>query len=411
MNATQILGSSSHGGILVPFDMFRLTQLASIWGELLASKARNILDARLVAVRYEPGNLLLLRIEGHVVGDDPAEFWRGNPDLALITSQALPHRVLMYWAQPGPAGQRREGFLFAQRGQVIASDEATEDRARSGENAWPVTRLCEQMRISMTDLADAFPGSPRVEVPLVEASDANDQELLMTLVGREAAGGLGADEIDASGGPAQSPAPAATAQAPARPGGPAMGAGARPGQPGAQARPGPAQPKFSVEEDTKRRATEAAAEAAEQRKRAQEVQADLPYVVDELGIVMLPKAGLGEPDMIRALVSSELRGELPPGLPSSLADSLQGKRSDIAVPVEFLSEVFVDDNKPLSKPMLAERATQFDAAGRSLSVIEVLAPRVGYGSLVSDGRKHVFVSRKPESKLPVEVVLRLLDGA
>lgn len=410
MNATQIVGSSSHGGILVPFDMFRLTQLASIWGELLASKARNILDARLVAVRYEAGNLLLLRIEGHVVGDDPAEFWRGNPDLALITSQALPHRVLMYWAQPGPAGQRREGFLFAQRGQVIASDEATEDRARGGENAWPVTRLCEQMRISMTDLADAFPGSPRVEVPLVEASSLNDQELLMTLVGREAGDGLGADEIDGSGPPPT--APAATAPAPARPGGPAMGAGARPGQPGAQARPGgPAQPKFSVEEDTKRRATEAAAEAAEQRKRAQEVHADLPYVVDELGVVMLPKAGLGEPDMIRALVTSELRGELPQGLPSAIADSLQGKRSDIAVAVEFLSEVFIDDNKPLSKAALLERATQLDAGGRSLSVIEVLAPRVGYGSLVSDGRKHVFVSRKPESKIPVEVVLRLLDGA
>jgi hypothetical protein len=41
----------------------------------------------------------------------------------------------------------------------------------------------------------------------------------------------------------------------------------------------------------------------------------------------------------------------------------------------------------------------------------VLAPRVGYGTLVTDGKKHVFVSRKPDSKLPVEVVLRLLDGA
>jgi len=396
MNATQIVGSSSHGGILVPFDMFRLTQLAAIWGELLASKARNILDARLVAIRYEPGNLLLLRIEGHVVGDDAAEFWRGNSDLALITSQALPHRVLMYWAQPGPAGQRREGFLFAQRGQVIASDEATEDRTRAGENAWPVTRLCEQMRISMTDLAEGFPGSPRVEVPLVEAGDANDQELLMTLVGREAAG-MPADD----GGPPPGPGQAPGSPAPQRPGAPA-----------GPARPGAGQPgRVSVEEDTKRRATEAAADLAEQRKRAEEVQSGLAYVTDDLGVIVLPKAGLGEPDIIRALVVSELRGELPPGVPSKLADSLQGKRSDIAVPVEFLSEVFVDDSKPLSRPILQERATPLEAGGRKLSVIEVLAPRVGYGTLVTDGKKHVFVSRKPDSKLPVEVVLRLLDGA
>lgn len=401
MNATPIVGSSSHGGILVPFDMFRLTQLAAIWGELLASKARNILDARLVAIRYEPGNLLLLRIEGHVVGDDPAEFWRGNSDLALITSQALPHRVLMYWAQPGPPGERREGFLFAQRGQVIASDEATEDRARGGENAWPVTRLCEQMRISMADLAEGFAGSPRVEVPLVEAGDANDQELLMTLVGREG-GGMPGDADAPTPGPGQAP-PAAAA---ARPG--------APGAPGAPARPGgaPGQPgRVSVEEDTKRRATEAAADMAEQRKRAQEVQSGLAYVTDDLGVIVLPKAGLGEPDIVRALVVSDVRGELPAGVPSKLADSLQGKRSDVAVLVEFLSEVFVDDTKPLSRPILQDRATPLEAGGRKLSAIEVLAPRVGYGTLISDGKKHVFVSRKPDSKLPVEVVLRLLDGA
>ncbi len=397
MSATQIVGNTSHGGILVPFDMFRLTQLAAIWGELLASKARNILDARLVAIRYEPGNLLLLRIEGHVVADDPADFWRSNPDLALITSQALPHRVLTYWAQPGPPGQRREGFLFAQRGQVIASDEATEDRARGGENAWPVTRLCEQMRITMPDLASGFPGSPRVEVPLVESSEANDQELLMTLVGRDPAGGMPAD------GDAPPPSESPPAAATPRPGAP--GAPARPGAPGGT--PG----RVTVEEDTKRRATEAAADAAEQRKRAEEVQSGLAYVTDELGVIVLPKAGLAEPDIVRALVVSDVKGELPSGLPSSLADSLQGKRSDVAVAVEFLSEVFVDDSKPLSRPILQERATPFEAGDRTLSAIEVLAPRVGYGTLVSDGRKHVFVSRKPDSKIPVEVVLRLLDGA
>jgi hypothetical protein len=114
--------------------------------------------------------------------------------------------------------------------------------------------------------------------------------------------------------------------------------------------------------------------------------------------------------MVRRLVVSEIRGDLPQGLPPGLASELQGKRSDIAVVVEFLSEVFVDETKPLSRPLLQERATSLAAGERTLSALEVLAPRVGYGTLVSDGRKHVFVSRKPDSKIPVEVVLRLLDG-
>src|SRR5690349_17107183 len=100
MNDPTPVAPFSHGGMLIPFDMFRLSQLAGILGELLIGKARNILDARLVAVRHEVSRVLLLRIEGHVTGDDPGDFWRSNPDLALVTSQAVPHRVLMYWAQP-----------------------------------------------------------------------------------------------------------------------------------------------------------------------------------------------------------------------------------------------------------------------------------------------------------------------
>ena len=164
-----------------------------------------------------------------------------------------------------------------------------------------------------------------------------------------------------------------------------------------------------LEEDQKRRATEAAADAAEQRRRAAEVQSDLPYVIDELGVVMLPKAGLAEPDVLRALVTMEIRGDLPPGLPGSLTAQLQGKRADIAIVVEFLSEVFVE-NTPLSRAALQERATPLAAGDRQLTMLEVLAPRVGYGTLVSSGKKHVFVSRKPDNKMPVEVVLRLLDG-
>jgi hypothetical protein len=389
MNDPTPVAPISHGGMLIPFDMFRLSQLAGILGEVLIGKARNILDARLVAVRHEVSRVLLLRIEGHVVGDDPGDFWRSNPDLALVTSQAVPHRVLMYWAQPGPAGKRREGFLFAQRGQVIASDEATDDNPRP-DGAWPVTKLCEQMRLTLADLADAFPGSPRVEVSLVDASGYNDEQLLMTLVGRDMPGaGAAPDEATP---PPKNVAPRAQG------GGP----GPKPGAPTPS-------PRANVEEDSKRRATEAAAEAAELRRRAEEVQSSLVHVLDPLGVIALPTAGLDEPDVLRALIVSEIHGDLPVGLPRDLTDKLQGKRCDIAIAVEFLSEVFVE-NKPLSKAELETRATAIDLGGRPLKSLEVLAPRLGYGTLVTTGKKHAWISRKPETTLPAEVLLRILDG-
>lgn len=397
MTEAMQISSGSHGGMLIPFDMFRLSQLAAIYGELLASKARNILDARLVAIRHETGNILLLRIDGHVTAEDAGEFWRSNADLALITSQAVPHRVLLYWAQPGPPGKRREGFLFAQRGQVIASDEASEDRGGGAEPQWPVTRLCEQMRISLDDLGQGFPGSPRVEIPLVDAGAVNDQELLMTLVGRNGAGFDAEDE-------AEPPTGAPAAARPARAAAPAPAA-----KPGA-ARPAPTTPpRLSVDDDAKRRATEAAAEAAEQKRKAEQLQASLAYVIDDLGVINTPSAGLGEPDLLRPLIVAEISGDLPAGLPRELGDRLQGKRSDIAVPVEFLSEVFVE-NTPLSRPAFQERATAVELGGKRLLVMEVLAPRLGYGSLISTGSKHAFVSRKPEQTMPTEVLLRILDG-
>lgn len=104
-----------------------------------------------------------------------------------------------------------------------------------------------------------------------------------------------------------------------------------------------------------------------------------------------------------------IQGDLPPGLPRSLADELQGKRCDIAIAVEFLSEVFVE-NKPLSRPELQQRATTIELGGRSLQALEVLAPRLGYGTLLSTGKRHAFISRKLDQTLPAEVLLRILDG-
>ncbi len=377
---------ASHGGILVPFDMFRLSQLAAIFGDILVGKARNIIDAKLVAIRHEAGNVLLLRIDGSVVGDDAAEFWRTNADLALITSQALPHRVLMYWAQPGPAGKRREGFLFAQRGQMIASDEATDEQPRP-EGQWPVTRLCEQMRLTLADLAEGFPGSPRVEISLMEASAVDDQQLLVHLLGRDAPGAEGTTAAPPPAGAAPPPTPAAGSSRPT-------------------ASP---PPRLDIAADAKRRATEAAAEAVEQQRKADELHANLPLATDALGVVTMPKSGLEEPDLLRPLVQAEIHGDLPPGIPREMTEQLQGKRADIAIVVEFLSEVFVE-NTPLSRALLAERATKRTIGTRELDTLEVLAPRIGYGVLISSGRRHVFVSRKPDMPLPAEVIVRLLDG-
>ena len=105
---------------------------------------------------------------------------------------------------------------------------------------------------------------------------------------------------------------------------------------------------------------------------------------------------------------SKLVGDLPPGLPRGMAEALQGKRCDVALRVEFLSEVFVE-TAPLARPMFEERAEVRTIGGRELKVLEVLAPRLGYGTLVTTGKApHVFVSRKPELPLPEALVLELL---
>jgi hypothetical protein len=168
----------SHGGLLFPLDMFRPTVLAAVIAEVLLGKVRNILDAKLEIARHPTSPLALARITGSVIGDDPAEFWRTNPDIALGASQVIPRQCFVYYARSGD--NRREGFLVAQRGQALAADDS--DRDTSGKH-WPVTRLCEQLRITLSDLADGFAGGPRIELSLMEPR-GNDQNLLMTLIGR-----------------------------------------------------------------------------------------------------------------------------------------------------------------------------------------------------------------------------------
>jgi hypothetical protein len=378
---------TKHGGVLIPLDPFRVSHLAAVAAELLVSKARNINDARLVLTRHPQTQLVLGRIVGSVVGDDPTQFWRENADIVVAMSQVLPRQCFMYYVQSAPPEARREAFLIAQRGQVLAADEGTADRQAPGAEHWPVAKLCEQLRLSVDDLARGFEGGPSIEIPLIDPS-VDDQTMLMTLAGQPPGEGEGAAEgAEPAGGNGQ-----ATGGGPARPAAPAT----------------PAKPKLSVAEDLKRRETERAAEEAEQQRRAAEVKADVPYVVDELGIVACPRAELSEPDLLAPFIVGKLVGDLPPGLPRTEADALQGKRCDVALRVDFLSEVFVESG-PLTRAVLDERAATRTIGGRELAVLEVLAPRLGYGTLVTTGKApHVFVSRKPELPLPEPLVLELL---
>lgn len=375
---------TKHGGILIPLDPFRVSHLAAIVAELLVSKARNINDAKLVLTRHPQSQLVLGRIEGSIVGDDPTQFWRENADIVVAMSEVLPRQCFMYYVQSAPPQSRREAFLIAQRGQVLAADEGTADRQKPGTEHWPVAKLCEQLRLSVDDLARGFAGGPSVEIPLIDPG-VDDQTMLMILAGQPPEG---------AEGEAPPPPPAASAK-----GGPS-----RP----APAGPTAAKPKPSVSEDLKRRETERAAEQAEHQRRVAEVKSDVPYAIDALGLVACPRAELAEPDLLAPFLSAKLVGDLPPGLPREHAEALQGKRCDIALRVAFLSEVFVD-SAPLTRVMLEERAEIRSIGGRELRVLEVLAPRLGYGSLVTTGKApHVFVSRKPELPLPEALVLELL---
>ena len=81
---------------------------------------------------------------------------------------------------------------------------------------------------------------------------------------------------------------------------------------------------------------------------------------------------------------------------------------DIAVAVDFLSELFIG-NSPLSRPQFEEGAKAAKIAGKDVRTMEVLAPRLGYGTLISTGKApHVFVSRKPSLPMPEKLIADLL---
>ncbi|MEM6294272.1 MAG: hypothetical protein AAGA54_23560 [Myxococcota bacterium] len=376
--------------------MFRITQLAAIFGELLAGKARNILDAQLVVTRHAEAPVFLMQITGSVSAENPAAFWKENADLVQMASRAFPRQVIMYYADPGETpADRREGFIVAQQGQVVAGDDAGTDRLPPGspETEWPLAKLCEQLRIPAADLAAGFPGGAQVSVKLLEPS-GDDQELLQQLFAKEMAAQAAADDPDAPAPESGAPAPEAAAQAPGAPAAPA-----------AAAKPSAAE---LAAEDAKRRAKEQADEVAAAQARAAEIQSGLAMASDDLGVTVAPDAELSEPEQLRPFIVAKLQGDVPEGMPRELAEQLQGKRIDVAVKVDFLSEVFIE-NTPLSKPQFQEISEERTIGGKSVRVAEVLGPRLGYGSLISTGSApHVFVSRKPSLALPEDLIARLL---
>lgn len=393
---------TSHGGLIFPLDMFRPTVLAAVIAELLLGKVRNILDATLEIARHPTSPLALARIHGSVVGDDPAEFYRTNPDVALAASQVVPRQCFVYYARSGD--QRREGFLVAQRGQALAADDSDRD---PGGNHWPVTRLADQLRITVADLAEGFPDGPRIELSLMEPR-GNDQNLLMTLIGQPPGAEAGEEVDEGEEDLPPEPPPRAGGgltqgfSAPPSPPSPAPGGGG-PARAPAKA------PAISAAEDAKRRANEKAAELQELQARSESAARSLRFVEDARGLVVAVPVELSETDVLSRYLVPVVEGALPEGLPGALVGRLNGRAVDFAVRVEFFSEVFVD-NQPLSRPRFDERAHEVDLGGTKVKALEVLAPRLGVGTLFRLGSSNVFLSRRLDAPQPAELLLSLLRG-
>ena len=379
---------TNHGGIVFPLDMFRPTMLAAVLAEGLVSQVRNIVDAKLELIRHPEIQIVLGRIHGAVIGDDPAGFWRENVELGLLASQVMQHQLFVYWVagEPDP----RQGFVVAARGQVLGAQDATRDQLPPDATAadWPVAQLLRQLQIEPDELASGFVGGPRVELSLMDR-EGDDRELLMALIGPQP-GQPGGPEDEDDEYP-QSPGSAAP---------PSPGPGQAP----------PANKRVSVEEDKKRRAAEHQAELDARKAKADTIRADLPHVIDELGIVVAPKgAELADTDILNPFLVASVAGDLPGGIDRGLQDQLQGKRVDFAVPVEFLSEVFADDG-PLTKQAFEERGEVRTIGGAEVRVLEVLGPRLGRGSFIRRDRAGVFVSRTPDFALPEALIVELLDA-
>ena len=213
--------SSNHGGIIFPLEMFRASMLASALAEGLIAKVKNAVGAQLRMTRHATSPLVLARIEGDVVGGDEAAFWEENLDLTLYASQVLPRECFAYYAAQVPA--RKQGLLIAQRGQVIAGDQVTEDQMppEATEFDWPLPRLCEQLRITVAELAGGFEGGPTVTMSLMEPSVTEDEQALRTLAERPpeaddagAAAAPQAPDAASDPGPAPTPGPSAAPGAP-----------------------------------------------------------------------------------------------------------------------------------------------------------------------------------------------------
>jgi len=386
MESTTTTTQLSHGGILFQLEMFRPTMMAAVIAQGLASKALNMLDATLELARHPTAPIVLAQIKGSVVGDDAAEFWRENAELAIYASQELPRQCFIYYVRSGE--ERREGFIVAQQGQVLVAHDATAETIpeNTPDDQWPVGRLCEQMRLSVDELAEGFPDGPRISIPLADPV-GDDQKLLMILAGQ--------------GDEPQGEDPGASAGQPA--GAPSAGAGAARGSSGAQA----GQKRPTVDDDVKRRAAARAAETAALAARSAELRDDLPYTVDERGLLVAPSAELEETALLAQYAVKEIAGDLPDGLPDSLRVELQGRALDFAVKVDFLSEVFLN-NRPLTRPGFEANAVDYELAGETVKILEVFAPRLGVGSLLRRGKSNVFVSRRPDAPLPAEFLSKLL---
>jgi hypothetical protein len=400
-----IPSTQSHGGLLFPLDMFRPTMLAAALAESLLSKARNILDARLVLTRAATSPMVLARIEGSVLDGDPAAFWKSYPDLAMYASQVLPRQVFLYYATPGV--DRHEGFVVAQRGQGLAADDSEQDTtpADSPDKVWPVARLCEQMQMSMDALAAGFPGGFEIELSLMEPS-GDDQEMLKELAGQAAAE---EGEVDAEEAEAGAEAGVEVQDGPSE----HEHERDRPQRGGRRKRRGSGKEidktKVSADDDNKRRAALKAAELAEREARAEAITSDLPMIIDERGALVAPSAELVEAKILSTFLVAEVIGDMPEGVPRALLGELRGKAIDFAVRVDFLSEVFVG-NVPLSRPMFEDEASDIMLGDTAVKRLEVLAPRLGTGTLLRRGRRNVFVSRRGDQPLPADFLLALFDG-